>query len=66
VVLDDSDSALGYWLDTGVLYRFDRFHLGADVRYADASAKLEPGGGSGSLKLDSGGLHAGVFLGWSW
>jgi opacity protein-like surface antigen len=66
VVVDDSDSSFGYWLDVGLLYRFNRFQIGGDVRYADASATLTPSGGSESLKLDSGGLHAGVFFGWSW
>lgn len=66
VVLDDSDSSFGYWLDVGLLYRFRRLQIGGDVRYADASATVTPVGASESLKLDSGGLHAGVFFGWSW
>jgi hypothetical protein len=44
VVVDDSDSGLGFWLGGGVLYRHRRWQVGADLRYADTSADLQPEG----------------------
>lgn len=66
VIVDDSDDAFGYWLGGGVLYRFETFQVGGDVRFTDASADVDPVGEGGRLKLDAGGLHAAVFVGWMW
>ncbi|HET9299730.1 MAG TPA: outer membrane beta-barrel protein [Candidatus Polarisedimenticolaceae bacterium] len=66
VVVDDDDSGLGFWLGGGLLYRGNRWQVGGDLRYADTSATLQPELAEEGLKLDSGGLHAGVFVGWAW
>ena len=66
VVVDDSDSGIGFWLGGGVLYRHNNWQVGGDLRYADTSATLQPEGADGGLKLDAGGLHTGVFVGWAW
>jgi len=67
VLLDDDDSAIGFWVDAGFIYRLGRkFNLGLDVRYSDSSADLTPVGFTESVKLDSGGIHYGVTLGYHW
>ena len=64
-VVDDGDSDIGLWAGGGILYRLGRWQFGADLRYTDASVEVSTPGGE-SLELDSGGLHTGVFAGWSW
>jgi outer membrane protein W len=67
VVLDDSDSGLGYWLDAGFIYRLGQsFNLGLDLRYSDSTAELTPVGFTESVKLDSGGTHYGIMVGYHW
>jgi len=67
VLLDDDDSALGFWVDAGLIYRLGRkFNLGLDIRYSDSSADLTPVGFTESIKLDSGGTHYGIMLGYHW
>ena len=67
VVLDDDDGTLGFWLDAGFLYRLGgKLNVGLDIRYSDASADLTPVGFTESVKLDSGGMHYGIFLGYHW
>ena len=65
-VVDDSDSGVGFWLGGGLLYRRNSWQVGGDLRYADTSATLQPEFAEEGLKLDSGGFHAGVFVGWAW
>lgn len=66
VVVDDGDSGLGVWLGTGLLYRGNRWQVGGDVRWVNTSVTLQPELAEEGLKLDAGGLHAGVFVGWAW
>mgnify|MGYP001821644057 CR=1 FL=1 len=67
VLLDDDDSALGFWIDAGLIYRLGRkFNVGLDIRYSDSSADLTPVGFAESIKLDSGGTHYGIMLGYHW
>jgi len=67
VVLDDDDSRLGFWLNGGFVYRLGRnFNVGLDIRYSDSSADLTPVGFSESVKLDSGGTHYGILMGYHW
>jgi opacity protein-like surface antigen len=67
VVLDDDDSGFGFWVGAGFLYRLgDNFNAGLDLRYSDSSADLTPVGFENSLKLDSGGTHYGIVLGYHW
>ena len=67
IVLDDDDSGFGLWLDAGFLYRLGRnFNVGLDIRYSNSSGDLTPVGFDESLKLDSGGMHYGVVLGYHW
>ena len=67
VLLDDSGSGLGLWLDAGFIYRLGpSFNLGLDVRYSNSSADLTPVGFTESVKLDSGGTHYGILLGYHW
>jgi opacity protein-like surface antigen len=65
-LLDDGGSGVGFWVDAGLLYRLNRFQVGADVRYSDASVEVTAAGGDEPLDLDSGGLHAAVFVGFAW
>jgi len=67
VLVDDSDSGFGYWLDTGFIFTMKSgFNVGVDLRYSDASATVQPNGTSESLDLDSGGMHYGILLGYRW
>lgn len=67
VLLDDNDSTLGFWVDAGFIYRLGgKFNLGLDLRYSDSSADLTPAGFDESVKLDSGGTHYGITLGYHW
>ncbi len=65
-IVDDGDSDVGFWLGGGFLYKFPKVHVGADLRYSDASVAVRPNGGSGAVGLDSGGIHFGAFVGLSW
>lgn len=65
-VVDDGGSEIGWWAGAGILYRWNAFQFGGDVRMSDASAEVTSPGATESLKLDSGGLHTGVFVGWFW
>ena len=66
LVVDDGESGVGYWAGVGLQYKVNAVRLGADVRYTDVSVDVQPAGATESLELDAGGLHAGVFVGWSW
>lgn len=66
VVLDDKDTAFGYWLDGGFGYYFKKVVIGADVRWSDASASLAPTSADGDVDLDSGGIQYGAFVGFTW
>jgi outer membrane protein W len=67
VNVDDDDSAVGIWINAGLLYRINsRFHVGVDLRQSDAEADLSPELSSSDLTVDSGGTHVGVVLGYHW
>jgi opacity protein-like surface antigen len=66
-IIDDSDSAIGFWLNAGLLYRLGKnLNIGIDVRHSDADADLRSFNTDGTLKLDSGGTHYGVLFGYHW
>ena len=65
-VIDDDDAGAGVWLDGGLHYRFGSFHIGADVRWSDASADLTPEGFTDSVDLDSGGFQYSAVFGFHW
>ena len=73
-LIDDEDTALGYWVNGGVLWRFNSsWEVGADFRYSDAEAKLNTGQGFFNLTgvidqidTDAGGFHAGIYAGYHW
>lgn len=55
------DSALGYWLGTGVYWSFTRhFDIGLDARYSRAEADFS------GQDVDLGGTHLGFTLGYTW
>jgi hypothetical protein len=65
-IIDDSDSGIGIWLNTGLLYRVGQYiNIGIDIRYSDAEADLLPFDAE-TLTLDSGGTHYGVLIGYHW
>jgi hypothetical protein len=62
----DDDTGFGYWLNGGIVWRFNRrFHAGVDVRLSDADVEpfAEPGE---DAEFDGGGTHIGAFLGFRW
>jgi opacity protein-like surface antigen len=66
MIIDDSDSGIGFWLNTGFLYRVGQYiNIGFDIRYSDAEADLLPFDAE-TLTLDSGGTHYGVLIGYHW
>ncbi len=67
LVIDDSDSAIGIWLNAGLLCRVtDRFNIGFDVRNSSADAKLNPVSDPNKVKLEAGGTQYGIALGFHW
>ena len=67
LIVNDSDSSLGYWANVGLRYRLtDRFHVGFDVRYSDAEISLTPEADTDLADLEAGGTQYGVALGFSW
>jgi opacity protein-like surface antigen len=67
VIVDDSDSAVGFWVNAGLLYRVGRYiNIGIDVRFSDADADLMPNNVDSTLTLDSGGTHYGILFGYHW
>ena len=66
--LDDDDSDISYFLGAGVLFQIgEKFGIGVDLRQSDAEAEFtESDRGSSSDKLDVGGFHYGVTLGYRW
>jgi opacity protein-like surface antigen len=66
-IVDDSDSAIGFWLNTGFIYRVGQYlNVGIDIRHSDADADLLPFDTDTTLNLDSGGTHYGVLFGYRW
>jgi hypothetical protein len=65
VVVDDSGSGLGLWIDGGFGYFVKSVVLGVDLRYSNASSKVTPKSGGG-VKLDTGGLQYAFFVGYRW
>lgn len=58
---NDSDSAVGTWLGTGVYWRpVDNFNVGADLRYSKVDLKLH------GDNIKAGGLRTGIFIGYNW
>jgi hypothetical protein len=41
-------------------------NIGVDLRYLDSDVELTPEGNIGTLKLDSGGVAAGILVGYHW
>jgi opacity protein-like surface antigen len=58
---NDSDSAAGTWVGTGVYWRpSDNFNVGADLRYSKVDLNLHDD------SIEAGGLRTGLFVGYSW
>lgn len=67
LIVDDSDSGVGYWIDGGFVYAVRRsLIVGVDVRLTDSKVKLTPEGDVGKLELDSGGTQYGFTIGYHW
>ena len=66
-ILDDSDSAFGFWAGVGIMARWDSgFSLGVDLRYSSAEARLTPVGEPGTIDFEAGGSHLGMTAGYVW
>lgn len=63
-LVDDDDSALGYWINGGVMWRRNRFSVGVDLRFSDASVELRDQLLGQERDTEAGGFHFGVLLGW--
>ena len=66
VVVDDEDSAVGYWLGGGLGWFRGKLVLGGDVRWSNASSEVSPVGGGGDVDVDTGGYVYGAFVGYRW
>ena len=67
LIVNDSDSSLGYWLNAGLRYRLtNHFNIGIDVRHSDAEISLTPEADTDLADLDAGGTQYGVAIGFSW
>lgn len=72
----DSDMAVGWWVGGGLFWRLgERFNLGLNLRYSSAEIEFDRTGDplvddalfeDDDNKLDVGGVHAGLILGWGW
>ncbi len=61
VIVSDSDSAPGAWIDGGIFWRLgQRFNLGLEGRFSVAELKL------GGRDVQAGGVNIGLILGWGW
>jgi opacity protein-like surface antigen len=64
------DSAIGYWLNGGVMWRFhDKMSLGLDLRYTDAEVEFDVSNldkQTDTAKFDAGGFHYGLLFGYRW
>jgi opacity protein-like surface antigen len=67
LIIDDSGSSVGFWVDGGFLYVLGTsLNIGVDVRYTDADVDLTPEGSVGKINLDSGGTQYGFLIGYHW
>lgn len=67
LIIDDSGSSVGFWVDAGLLYVLGTsLNIGLDVRYTDADVDLTPEGNVGKITLDSGGTQYGFLIGYHW
>jgi hypothetical protein len=59
--LSDNDKAIGIWMSGGVYWTlFERFNFGAEIAYSQANVKFKETGG----KMNAGGTHYGLFVGY--
>ncbi|MFO7593895.1 MAG: hypothetical protein R6X15_07640 [Pseudomonadota bacterium] len=56
----DSGSGTGLWIDGGLMWRFNQFNIGFNVRASAAEVAL------GDNDYEAGGGHAGLLLGYHW
>lgn len=56
----DEGKGGGIWLDGGILWGFDHFNLGFDIRVSVAEVEMDLG------NYEGGGGHAGLSLGYNW
>lgn len=67
LVIDDSGSEVGFWVNAGLLYRVtDRFNLGIDARHSDAEVSLRLEADPDPAQLEAGGTHYSIALGFHW
>jgi opacity protein-like surface antigen len=58
---DQSDTAMGSWIGTGVYWRPSKhLNIGFDLRYSQADINLF------AKEVDAGGLQSGLFIGYHW
>jgi len=65
VVVDDSNTTVGAWVDGGFGYFVKKVVLGLDLRYTYATTSVTPTAGS-DLDLDISGLQYAFFVGFKW
>ena len=65
VIVDDSNTAVGCWVDGGFGYFVKKVVLGLDLRYSYATTSVTPAAGS-DLDLDISGLQYAFFMGFRW
>ncbi len=56
----DSGDGFGFWMNGGIVWNFNAFNVGFDLRYTQADVDLDVG------DFEGGGGHAGMLLGYSW
>ena len=60
-VREDGDTAIGYYVEGGVYWHFGRnWHLGVRGEYSSANVRLF------GTKLDAGGIHGMLMIGYHW
>lgn len=55
-----SDDGTGTWLDGGLMWRFNQFNIGFNIRASSADVTLN------GREYEAGGGHAGLMLGYHW
>lgn len=66
-VIRAEEDTTAFWLGGGVLWRvWRRLELGVDLRWSQAEADLNFDDGSVDPRVEVGGIHVGVMVGFSW
>ncbi len=67
LLINDGGSAVGIWLNAGLLYRVtDSFNLGFDLRNSNADVDLTTASGPVQSEIGAGGTQYAVVVGYHW